>query len=164
MLVLFDDSQFGAVVADDTSEQLTANPLDCCDTVVADGIDKHLLVVQKKACRRCRLLASRGFPCRGGLVRQTCPQWCPQMQRVSLCSQRLLSDMKRQAQDGEAYDLFEFKLWYDGGITSLWFDLANKRWREAPPLAEVPSVLEIALVGMLTRSALGMLTGRMLTR
>ena len=28
----------------------------------------------------------------------------------------------------------------------------------------VPSVLEIALVGMLTRSVLGMLTGRMLTR
>ena len=77
--------------------------------------------------------------------------------------------MKRQAQDGEAYDLFEFKLWFDGGVTSLWFDggitsLANRRWREAPPLAEVPSVLEIALVGMLTRSALGMLTGRMLTR
>ena len=179
MLVLFANNSernpcwFGAVIPHGNPHapdvELTANPLDCCDTVVADGIDKHLLVVQKKACRGCRLLASRCFPCRGGLVRQRCPQWCPQRQRVCLCLQRLSSDMKRQAQDGEAYDLFEFKLWYDGGITSLWFDggitsLANRRWREAPPLAEVPSVLEIALVGMLTRSALGMLTGRMLTR
>ena len=79
--------------------------------------------------------------------------------------------MKRQAQDGEAYDLFEYKLWFDGGgrrrrrtIDFEFTSLANRRWREAPPLAEVPSVLEIALVGMLTRSALGMLTGRMLTR
>ena len=47
MLVLFDDSQFGAVVADDTSEQLTANPLAVCDTVVADGFDTWLLVLEK---------------------------------------------------------------------------------------------------------------------
>ena len=68
--------------------------------------------------------------------------------------------MKRQAQDGEAYDLFEFKLWFDGGVTSLWFDggitsLANRRWREAPPLAEVQDEREIALGRMLTRSAPG---------
>ena len=177
MLVLFEDNsernpcRFGAVIPHANPHapdvQLTANPLDCCDTVVADGIDKHLLVVQKKACRLCRLLDSTSYPCTGGL--QRCPRWCPQRQHVCLCLQGLSSDMKRQAQDGEAYDLFEFKLWFDGGVTSLWFDggitsLANRRWREAPPLAEVPSVLEIALVGMLTRSALGMLTGRMLTR
>ena len=179
MLVLFENNSernpcwFGAVIPHANPHapdvQLTANPLDCCDTVVADGIDKHLLVVQKKACRRCRLLDSTGDPCTGGL--QRCPRWCPQRQRVCLCLQRLSSDMKRQAQDGEAYDLFEFKLWFDGGgrrrrrtIDFEFTSLANRRWREAPPLAEVPSVLEIALVGMLTRSALGMLTGRMLTR
>ena len=59
--------------------------------------------------------------------------------------------MKRRARDGEAYDLFDFAVWYDA-----WYDgsLSNRRWREAPPLAEVQDEREIALERMLTRSAL----------
>ena len=66
--------------------------------------------------------------------------------------------MKRVARDGEAYDIFEFTDWYDGGV---W---ARKFWREAPPVDELHSRREIALEGLLTMSALRMLHRRMLTR
>ena len=59
--------------------------------------------------------------------------------------------MKRRARDGEAYDLFDFAVWYDA-----WHydgSLSNRRWREAPPLAEVQDEREIALERMLTRSS-----------
>ena len=63
------------------------------------------------------------------------------------------SGMKRRARDGEAYDLFDFAVWYDA-----WYDgslLSNRRWREAPPLDEVLDEREIALERRLTtRSAL----------
>ena len=62
--------------------------------------------------------------------------------------------MKRLDRDGEAYDLFEFTVWYDGGRR------AREFWREAPPLYKVPSRREIALEEMLTRSALRMLDSR----
>ena len=65
--------------------------------------------------------------------------------------------MKRVARDGEAYDIFEFTDWYDGGV--------RKFWREAPPVDELHSRREIALEGMLTMSAQRMLDNRrMLTR
>ena len=66
--------------------------------------------------------------------------------------------MKRVARDGEAYDLFEFTAWYDGGPR------ARRFWQEAPPEAEHHSRREIALEGMLSMSALRMLDRRMLTR
>ena len=64
--------------------------------------------------------------------------------------------MKRVAPDGKAYDLFEFVRWYDTLLEAPPWEgsLSNRRWREAPPLAEVPDEREIALEGMLTRSAL----------
>ena len=45
--------------------------------------------------------------------------------------------MKRWAPDGEAYDLFDFEVWYEGS-------LARERWREAPPLDEVQDECDIA--------------------
>ena len=65
--------------------------------------------------------------------------------------------MKRVARDGEAYDLFEFTDWYDGGPR------ARRFWQEARPEAEHHSRREIALEGLLTMSALRMLHRRMLT-
>ena len=62
--------------------------------------------------------------------------------------------MKRVARDGEAYDLFEFTAWYDGGPR------ARRFWQEAPPEAEHHSRREIALEGMLTMSALRMVDRR----
>ena len=124
MLVLFEDSQFGAlIVAHGTGQvQLTPNPLDVCDRVIADGFDSCLLVPEKKARP---------------------PGWC--YLKISVPLKMLSSGMKRVAPDGEAYDFFDFMEWYDGG------SLATGRWREAPPLAEVQDEREIALEGMLTR-------------
>ena len=85
--------------------------------------------------------------------------------------------MKRRARDGRAYDLFEFTVWYDGGLEpgvirraqayefdfAVWYDggrRARELWREAPPLYEQHSRREIALEEMLTRSALRMLDSR----
>ena len=149
MLVLFQANDswrnpcwFGAAIPLAEDVPLTANPLRFCQEVAADGIvDGRLLIVQKRP--------SPFFEVRSTVsLRQ---------QRVALCLRRLSSDMKRVARDGKAYDLFEWTLWL-GATRGLW------RWREAPPLHEVPCVREIALAGMLTRSALGLLTGRMLTR
>ena len=49
-------------------------------------------------------------------------------------------------EDGKSYDLFDFELWYDDGA------LATRRWREAPPLADIQDERENALEVMLTRS------------
>ena len=54
--------------------------------------------------------------------------------------------MKRVDRDGESYDLFGFVLGYEGYV-------GLRRWREAPPLAVHQDEREIALDGMLTRSA-----------
>ena len=56
--------------------------------------------------------------------------------------------MKRVDRDGDAYDLFGFVLGYEGYV-------GLRRWREAPPLAVHQDEREIALDGMLTRSAPG---------
>ena len=125
--------------------QLTANPLDVCNTVVADGVDTCLLVPEiarpfesiKHDWRNVSLGVDR---------------------TVSLDLDRMSSGMKRVARDGEAYDLFEFTAWYDGGSRTQRF------WREARPEAEHHSRREIALEGLLTMSALRMLHRRMLTR
>ena len=130
MLVLFEGSQFGAVIAGDPSVQLTANPLAVCDTVIADGFDAWLLVPEK--ARPFERIKLRG-------------------PTVTLDLERMSSGMKRRARDGEAYDLFDFAVWYDA-----WHydgSLSNRRWREAPPLAEVQDEREIALERMLTRSS-----------
>ena len=148
MLVLFQANDswrnpcwFGAAIPLAEDVPLTANPLRFCQEVAADGIvDKRLLIVQKRPSPFFEVSQQRAL-----------------QQRVALCLRRLSSDMKRVARDGKAYDLFEWTLWL-GATRGLW------RWREAPPLHEVPCVREIALAGMLTRSALGLLTGRMLTR
>ena len=66
---------------------------------------------------------------------------------VNLRLKALSSGMKRVARDGRAYDLFDFAGWYRPPR------LALGRWREAPPVAEVQDEREIALAGMLTRSA-----------
>ena len=66
---------------------------------------------------------------------------------VNLRLKTLSSGMKRVARDGRAYDLFDFARWYSPPR------LALGRWREAPPVAEVQDEREIALAGMLTRSA-----------
>ena len=132
MLVLLEDSQFGAKIVAPWSTghlQLTPNPLDVCDRVIADGFDSSLLVPGKKA----RPLG-----------------WCRKSydphHTISVPLKMLSSGMKRVAPDGEAYDFFDFELWYDDGA------LATRRWREAPPLAEVQDERENALEGMLTRS------------
>ena len=131
MLFLFEDSQFGAlIVAHGTGQvQLTPNPLDVCDRVTADGFDSCLLVPETKArpLGRCRIRFANDH-------------------RISVPLKMLSSGMKRVAPDGEAYDFFDFELWYDDGA------LATRRWREAPPLAEVQDERENALEGMLTRS------------
>ena len=137
MLVLFDDSQFGAVVADDTSEQLTANPLAVCDTVIADGFDTWLLVPENAwPFDRVKL---RG-------------------PTATLDLERISSGMKRVARDGETSGLSEFTAWKDGGPR------ARRFWLEAPLEAEHHSRREIALEGLLTMSALRMLHRRMLSR
>ena len=135
MLVLFEDSQFGALIVAPWSTgqvQLTPNPLDVCDRVIiADGFHSCLLVPEKKArpLGWCRI---RG---------------CPHHSRISVPLKMLSSGMKRVAPDGEAYDFFDFELWYDDVA------LATRRWREAPPSsAEVQDERENALEGMLTRS------------
>ena len=131
MLVLFEDSQFGALIVAHGSgqAQLTPNPLDVCDRVIiADGFDSCLLVPEKKArpLGWCRIRGPH--------------------HTISVPLKMLSSGMKRVAPDGEAYDFFDFELWYDDGA------LATRRWREAPPLAEVQDERENALEGMLTRS------------
>ena len=103
--------------------RLADNPIDVCDTVIADGFDTRLLVPQ------------RWEPARH-------ISW-----NVNLRLKTLSSGMKRVARDGRAYDLFDFADWYRPP------HLALERWREAPPLAEVQDEREIALAGMLTRSA-----------
>ena len=131
MLVLFEDSQFGAAIVAPwcTGQvQLTPNPLDVCDRVSADGFDSCLLVPEKKA-RPLGWCRSRG-----------------PYHTISVPLKMLSSVLKRVAPDGEAYDFFDFELWYDDGA------LATRRWREAPPLAEVQDERENALEGMLTRS------------
>ena len=144
MLVLFEDSQFGAEIVAPwrTGQvQLTPNPLDVCDRVIADGFDSCLLVPEKKArpLGWCRIRGPH--------------------HTISVPLKMLSSGMKRVAPDGEAYDFFDFELWYDDGA------LATRRWREAPPLAEVQDEQrEIALEGMLTMSAQRMLHRKMLTR
>ncbi|CAK0848680.1 unnamed protein product [Prorocentrum cordatum] len=134
MLVYFEDSQFGAAIVAPwwTGQvQLTPNPLDVCDAVLADGFDMCLLVPEKaRPLRWSKLLGP--------------------YHAISLSLERLSSGMKRVARDGEAHDLFEFAVWYDSVY------LATGRWREAPPLAEVQDEREIALKGTLTRSALRM--------
>ena len=102
--------------------ELAANPLDVCDTLIADGLDTRLLVPR----RPLRLGAP---PVRATVLRAT----------------TLSSGMKRVARDGQAWDLFDFVDWYRP------WPLALQRWREAPPLAEVQDEREIALEGMLTR-------------
>ena len=103
--------------------RLADNPIDVCDTVIADGFDTRLLVPQ------------RWEPARH-------ISW-----NLNLRLKKLSSGMKRVARDGRAYDLFDFADWYRPPR------LALERWREAPPLAEVQDEREIALAGMLTRSA-----------
>ena len=131
MLILFEDSQFGAlIVAHGTGQvQLTPNPLDVCDRVIADGFDSCLLVPEKKArpLGWCRIRGPH--------------------HTISVPLKMLSSVLKRVAPDGEAYDFFDFELWYDDVA------LATRRWREAPPSsAEVQDERENALGGMLTRS------------
>ena len=140
MLVLLEDSQFGAKIVAPWSTghlQLTPNPLDVCDRFIADGFDSCLLVPGKKA----RPLGWRRTSydphdtIRG-------PH-----HTISVPLKMLSSGMKRVAPDGEAYDFFDFELWYDDVA------LATRRWREAPPSsAEVQDEHENALGGMLTRS------------
>ena len=99
-----------------------------CDTVIADGLDTRLLVPAFSPTAR-----ARPWP-------------------VTLHLNALSSGMKRAARDGRAYDLFDFVVWYSRPLLfelPVWY----KRWREAPPLAEVQDEREIALAGMLTRSA-----------
>ena len=76
-------------------------------------------------------------------------QWAParQILDVNLRLKTLSSGMKRVARDGRAHDLFDFAGWCRPPR------LALGRWREAPPVAEVQDEREIALAGMLTRSA-----------
>ena len=108
--------------------ELSDNPLDVCDTVIADGLDTRLLVPAFSPTAR-----ARPWP-------------------VTLHLNALSSGMKRAARDGRAYDLFDFVVWYSRPLLfelPVWY----KRWREAPPLAEVQDEREIALAGMLTRSA-----------
>ena len=112
-----------------TSElmELADNPLDVCDTIIADGSDTCLLVPQRAHKRSAgQIIWAREF-------------W--------LRVKTLASGMKRVARDGRAYDLFDFADWYRPP------PLALGRWREAPPVAEVQDEREIALAGMLTRSA-----------
>ena len=77
----------------------------------------------------------------------------PQQQQIlwgvmmNLSLKTLSSGMKRVARDGRAYDLSDFAGWCRPPR------LALGRWREAPPVAEVQDEREIALAGMLTRSA-----------
>ena len=102
-----------------------------CDTVIADGLDTRLLVPAFSPTARAR----------PGLR-----QW-----PVDLRVNALSSGMKRAALDGRAYDLFDFVVWYKRpplADVAVWY----KRWREAPPLAEVQDERENALEGMLTRS------------
>eukprot|EP00959_Pyramimonas_sp_CCMP1952_P198672 4155529-Pyramimonas_sp.AAC.1 len=94
MLLLFEDSQFGAAIVTPpwrTGQlQLTPNPRDACDTVLADGFDIRLLVPQTE--KRGPSLSKLFGPRHGN--------W------ISL--EALSSGMRRVARDGEAYDLFEF--------------------------------------------------------
>ena len=112
--------------------ELSDNPLDVCDTVIADdGLDTRLLVPAFSPTARAR-------------------PW-----QVDLRVNALSSGMKRAARDGRAYDLFDFVVWYKrcGDEPPLPEAVWYQRWREAPPLAEVQDEREIALAGMLTRSA-----------
>ena len=127
LLLLLEDSMFAVWFANSPDLQLAANPLFLCDTVIADGFDTCLLVPQTAAADRW---AKR-------------PVMGP---RVSVRLNSLFSSMLRVAPDNWAYDLFDFALWYEGA-------LGLRRWLEAPPVAEVQDEREIALAGMLTRSA-----------
>ena len=103
--------------------RLADDPIDVCDTVIADGFEARLLVPQR---------------------------WEPARhisRNANLRLHRLSSGMQRVARDGRAYDLFGFADWYRPTR------IAFERWREAPPVAEVQDDREIALAGMLTRSA-----------
>ena len=123
MLVIFEDSEFVAVLADETGVQLTANLLAVCDTVIADGFDTWLLAPEKaQPFERVQL---RG-------------------RTAALDLEWISSGTKRVARDGEAYDLFEFTAWYSDGPA------ARRFWQEAPPEAEHHSRREIAAGGMLS--------------
>ena len=111
--------------------ELAANPVDVCDTLIADGLDTRLLLVLRGPLR-------------------------PRELATVLRATTLSSGMKRVARDGQAWDLFDFVDWYRP------WPLALQRWREAPPLAEVQDEREIALEGMLTRSARRMLDWKQL--
>ena len=96
MLFLLADSQCGAafgaaiVVPWTTCPlQLTRDPQDVCETVIADGFDTRLLAAKKRD---------------------------PTFRSISVSFARLESAVKRVAPDGQAYDFFEFMDWYDGGI------------------------------------------------
>ena len=83
--------------------------------------------------------------------------------KVCLSLDGMSSRMKRVARDGEAYDLFGFAVWsrkfeerYLGYPSWQSFEASWRRWREAPPSPdEVQDEREIALEGLLTRSAPG---------
>ena len=116
---------------------LAENPLDVCDTVIADGLDTCLLVPQF-------------WVIADGLDSAPLYRWGGQIiwaHEFWLSAKTLSSGMRRVAQDGRAYDLFDFAEWYRPPHVAL------ERWREALPLAEVQDEREIALAGMLTRSA-----------
>ena len=113
---------FGAPLFWPQLVELAANPVDVCDTLIADGLDTRLLVLRR--------------PLRPGV---------PLVRATVLRATTLSSGMKRVARDGQAWDLFDFVDWYRP------WPLALQRWREAPPLAEVQDEREIALEGMLTR-------------
>ena len=134
MLVLFADSQFAVATVTPWRTgpvQLTPYPLDVLSgSVIADGS-----VVAE--CRRLLVPAPARPPSR---IRAPTSKMCVSLDRLS-------SGMKRRAPDGEAYDLFDFEVRYEGSL------VARERWREAPPLDEVQDECEIALEGMLTMSA-----------
>ena len=102
--------------------ELAANPLDVCDTLIADGLDSRLLVPR---------VLDDAVTATGRAA-------------IVLYANRLSSSgMKRVARDGQAYDLFEFVDYYRPWPRAL------KRWWEAPPVAEVQDEREIAVEGML---------------
>ena len=154
MLLLLENSLFAAAIAYESDlQQLTARPLDVCDTVVADGFDTRLLVLDWP--RRSRSSPFQHHP----FINVRHDATTPLGPKVCLPLTRLSSGMKRVARDGGAYDIFDFALWYGGSwvlpSSSDLLSLGLRRWREAHPLAEVQDEREIALGGMLTRSAPG---------
>ena len=130
-LLLLENSRFAVVIANSRHEQLTVRDTPSVSTVIADGFDARLLVPLHELPLETR--SSDGtIHC---------------AQTICLRLNVLFSDMLRVARDGRAYDIFAFAAWYGDGC------YGRERWREAPPLAEVQDEREIALAGMLTRSA-----------